>query len=74
MCFNISGHNYSGLEVVCFLVSLSPDHVHPSGGFSFNIVNLENPLIINMFFNNTSIDVCVSSAEWEMILLLACTV
>ena len=26
----------SGLEVVCFLVSLSPDHVYPSGGLSVN--------------------------------------
>ena len=38
--FQISGHNLSGLEVVCFLVSLSPAHVCPSGGFSFKKVNL----------------------------------
>ena len=36
----ISGHEGSGLEVVCFLVSLHPDYVYPSGGFSFNLVNL----------------------------------
>ena len=27
ICFHISGHTLSGLEVVCFLVSLHPDHV-----------------------------------------------
>ena len=32
-CFQISGHTLSGLEVVCFPVSLSPDHENPSGGF-----------------------------------------
>ena len=32
ICFHISGHTLSGLEVVCFLVSLSQDHVYPSGG------------------------------------------
>ena len=42
MCFQISGQNSSSLEVVCFLVSLSPDNVHPSGGFSFNILILSN--------------------------------
>ena len=35
ICFHISGHTLSGLEVVCFLVSLPPDRVHPSGGLSF---------------------------------------
>ena len=30
ICFHISGHDLSGLEVVCVLVSLSPDHVYPS--------------------------------------------
>ena len=39
-CFHISAHTVSDLEVVCFLVSLSPDHVNPSGGFSFNTMNL----------------------------------
>ena len=30
ICFRISGHNLSGLEVVCFLVSLSPTmKIHP---------------------------------------------
>ena len=28
--FHISGHTLSGLEVVCFLVSLLPDHIHPA--------------------------------------------
>ena len=40
ICFHISGHNLSGLEVVCFLVNLSPDHENPSGGLSFNKMNL----------------------------------
>ena len=31
MCFHLSGHTLSGREVVCFLVSLSPDQVYPSG-------------------------------------------
>ena len=44
MCFHISGHTLSGLEVVCFLVSLSPDHVYPSGGLSFNKINLVKPV------------------------------
>ena len=30
ICFHISGHTLSGLEGVCFLVSLSPDHAYPS--------------------------------------------
>ena len=37
---HISGHTLSGREVVCFLVSLPPDHVRPSGGLPFNKVNL----------------------------------
>ena len=37
-------HKVSGLEVVCFLVSLHPDHVHPSDGFSYIIVNLVEPI------------------------------
>ena len=40
ICFHISGHTLSGLRVVCFLVSLLLDHVHPSGGLSFNKMNL----------------------------------
>ena len=43
-CFHMSGHTLSGLEVVCFLVSLSPDHENPSGGFSFNTMNLVKPV------------------------------
>ena len=50
--FHISGHYVSGLEVVCFLVSLPPDHVYPSGGFSFNIVNLVN--LVHVFDNSRS--------------------
>ena len=30
--FYMSAHTSSGREVVCFLVSLTPDHVYPSGG------------------------------------------
>ena len=33
-----------GLEVVCFLISLSPDHVNPSAGLSFNKMNLVLPV------------------------------
>ena len=44
MCFHMSDHTLSGLEVVCFLVSLSPDHVYPSGGLSFNEINLVKPV------------------------------
>ena len=40
ICFHISGHTLSGLEVVYFLVSLSQDRVYPSGGLSFNKMNL----------------------------------
>ena len=43
--FQISGHKVSVLEVVCFLVSLNPENVYPSRGFSFNTVNLVNPSI-----------------------------
>ena len=32
--FHISGHTSSGREVFCFIASLLPDHVYPSGGFS----------------------------------------
>ena len=44
ICFHISGHTLCGLEVVCFLVSLLPDHVHPSGVLSFNNMNLVKPV------------------------------
>ena len=45
MCVHISGHTLSGLEVVCFLVSLLPDHVYPSGGLSSsNKMNLMKPV------------------------------
>ena len=47
ICFHISGHNVSGLDVVRFLVSLRPDHVYPSGGFSLNMVNLVKPIHIS---------------------------
>ena len=40
ICFHISGHTLSGREVVCFLVSFLPDHVHPSGDLSLNRKNL----------------------------------
>ena len=44
ICFRISGHKVSGLDVVHFLVSLSPDQVYPSGGFSLYKVNLARPV------------------------------
>ena len=45
ICFHISGHTLSGLEVVCFHVSLSPDHVYPSGGLTFNKIHLVRPVL-----------------------------
>ena len=44
ICFHICGHTLSGLEVVCFLESLSPDHVYPSSGFSFNKMKTVEPV------------------------------
>ena len=43
----ISANNLSGLVVVCFLVSLRPDHVCPFGGLSLNIVNLLKPVHVS---------------------------
>ena len=47
-CFPIdsqsSGHIWSGLEVNCFLVNLSPDHVNPSRAFSSSRVNCVKPV------------------------------
>ena len=42
--FHISGHTSSGREVFCFLVSLHPDHVYPSGDVSSSRTNLVNPV------------------------------
>ena len=42
--FQSSGHRWSGLDVSCFLVNLSPDHKYPSGGFSSNRVNWVKPV------------------------------
>ena len=42
--FQNSGHKWSGLDVSCFLVSLSPDQVYPSRAFSSNRVNCVNPV------------------------------
>ena len=44
ICFQIPGHTLSGREVVCFLKSLSQVHVCPSGGLSFNKMNLVKPV------------------------------
>ena len=44
MSFHISGHKWTGLDVVCFFVNRSPDHVHPFGGLSSNLVNRVNPV------------------------------
>ena len=44
ICFHTSGHTLSGLEVACFLVRLSPNHENPSGGLSFNKINLVKPV------------------------------
>ena len=37
--FQSSGHKWSGLDVSCFLINLSQDHIYPFGGFSSNKVN-----------------------------------
>ena len=42
--FQSSGRKWSGLDVSCFLVSLSPDHIYPSGGFSSKRVNSVKPV------------------------------
>ena len=47
ICFHISGHNLSGLQVVCFLVSLSLEHVYPFGGFSLNVASLVKPIHVS---------------------------
>ena len=39
-----SGHLWSGRDVVWIFVSLRPDHKNPSGGVSFNKVNLVKPV------------------------------
>ena len=44
ICFHIYGHTSSEREVVCFLVSLHPDHVYPSNDLSFNRTNLVKPV------------------------------
>ena len=58
----------------CYLVSLSLDHVYPSGGLSFHKMNLVEPVHVSdnslcpsafqyssiLFSNNTSSDVCIS--------------
>ena len=73
MCFHISSHTLSGLEVVPFLVSLSLDYENPTGGLSFNEINLVKPVHASdisrsastfqqssiCFSINTSSDVCV---------------
>ena len=63
-CVHISGHTLSGPEIVCFLVSLYLDHVYPSGGLSFNKMNLVkpvsasdnslSPIHVPVIFNNVS--------------------
>ena len=42
-CFSLR-FDVSGLEVVCFLVSLPPDNENPSCGFSIDTVNLVKPV------------------------------
>ena len=48
--FHVSGHTSAGLEVVCFLVSLSLDHVYPSGSLSFNRKNLVLSIHVPVIF------------------------
>ena len=42
--FQSSGHKWSGLDVSCFVVNLSPDHMYPFGGFSSKRVNWVKPV------------------------------
>ena len=42
--FQSSGQRWSGLDVICFLVSLPPDHENASGGFSSNRLNCVKPV------------------------------
>ena len=44
VCFRKSGHTLSGREFFCFLVGLPLDLVFPSGGLSFNEMNLVKPV------------------------------
>ena len=46
-----SGHTFSGLTVVWMFVSLSPNHICPFGGFSFNDVNFVNPVYESVLIN-----------------------
>ena len=39
-----SGHKWSGPDVTCRFVSLSSDHIYPSGSFSSNRVNWVKPV------------------------------
>ena len=78
-CFHISGHNLSGLEVVCFLVSLPLDHVYPSCGFSLKKVNLvrtspciwqltipiDIPVIVNTFLRCIGISGNIDRFQWN---------
>ena len=59
-CVHISGHTLSGREVVCFLVSLLPDHAYPSSGLSFNKMNLVKP--VHASYNSLSPSTLQSSS------------
>ena len=48
ICFHISGHTLSGREVVCFLVSLLPDHVPAAPGLR---LMFSDTLHLLQFFN-----------------------
>ena len=75
MSFHISGHRESGLEVVCFFVSLLPDHVYPSGVFFIQYrepskacpriwqfsISINFPTVIDVFLQHY-IQVCVRSS------------
>ena len=39
-----SDHRWSGLDGTCLFVSLTPDHIYPSGGFSSNRINRVKPV------------------------------
>ena len=45
---------YKLAQVVCFLVSLSPDRENPFGGLSFNVVNLVNRVHVSVNSRSSS--------------------
>ena len=72
--FQISGHKWPGLDVSCFLINLSPDHMYPLGGSSSNRVNCVKPVQESEKISG-SIDVpaVVDAAFWHNIQVCMCS-